>query len=307
MSPAFTRVPGFPGGRDAHTLGVGAILAAALFLSTGGLFIKAVDIDAFGISMWRSLLAGITIWLILRPRLSLPGRATAAIALSYAGMLLFLVIAMRLTTAANAIFLQFTAPLYVVVLARLFLHEKASRLDLLTLVVAFAGMSLFFVGRFDGSSMVGNGFGLAAGLCFGCMLVLFRAPGVEAEDRVSAVVLGNLGLAAVLLPVNLVRADASVFAPGIGDAAGLLFMGILQVGLGYVAITFGIARVAALEASLLNMIEPVLNPVWVFIFLGENPGGWAILGGAIIISAVGGRILATGRSPALSPTALEPV
>jgi drug/metabolite transporter (DMT)-like permease len=168
-------------------------------------------------------------------------------------------------------------------------------------------MSLFFVGRFDGSSMVGNGFGLAAGLCFGCMLVLFRAPRVEAEDRVSAVVLGNLGLAAVLLPVNLVRADASVFAPGLADAAGLVFMGIVQVGLGYVAITFGIARVAALEASLLNMIEPVLNPVWVFIFLGENPGGWAILGGAIIISAVGGRILATGRSPALSPTALEPV
>jgi drug/metabolite transporter (DMT)-like permease len=306
MNGAHQRIPAFAG-REAHTAGVAAVLLAALFLSTGGLFIKAVDIDAFGISMWRSLFAGITIWIILRPRLPLrPGWPVAGIALSYAGMLLFLVISMRLTTAANAIFLQFTAPLYVVVLAGVFLHEKASRLDLLTLVVAFAGMSLFFVGRFDGSSMLGNGFGLAAGLCFGCMLVLFRAPSVRSQDRVSAVVLGNLGLAQVLLPVTLIRGDADVFAPGFADTAGLVFMGIVQVGFGYVAMTYGIARVAALEASLINMVEPVLNPVWVFIFLGENPGGWAILGGVIIVTAVSVRILAAGRPTALAPPALEP-
>ena len=307
MNGARPREISFPGLRPPHSLGVAAVLLAALFLSTGGVFIKSVDVDAFAINMWRSLFAGVTIWIMLRPRLSLrPGWPVAGIALSYACMLLFLVIATRLTTAANAIFLQFTAPLYVVVLARYFLRERASRLDLLTLAVAFAGMSLFFVGRFDGSSMAGNLFGLAAGLSFGVMLVLFRAPGVRADDRVAAVVLGNLGLTAVLLPVNLARADVGLFLPGPGDAAGLLFMGIVQIGFGYVAMTYGIARVAALEASLINMVEPVLNPVWVFIFLGENPGAWAVLGGAIIVAAVAGRIVAAARQPGIGPPAFEP-
>lgn len=308
MNASLALARGLPGRGGDHATGVAAVVLAAVFLSTGGLFIKAVSIDAFGISMWRSLFAGVTIWLLMRPRPRLrlrPGWPVAGIAVSYAGMLLLLVISMRMTTAANAIFLQFTAPLYVVVLARLFLHERATRVDIVTLVVAFVGMSLFFVGRLDASNLAGNLFGLGAGLCFGCMLVLFRAPGVGGAERVSAVVIGNLGLAAILLPVNLARADVDVFTPGWADSAGLLFMGIVQIGLGYVAMTYGIARVAALEASLINMIEPVLNPVWVFIFLAENPGGWAILGGAIIVAAVGGRILAMGRSPALAP-ALEP-
>ncbi len=285
---------------EPHRAGTIAVIVAALLLSTGGLFIKAVDIDAFGISMWRSLLAGITIWAILQPRFAGPMKATTvAIAASYAGMLLFLVIATRLTTAANAIFLQFTAPLYVAVLAGMFLRERPTQMDVVTLAVTFGGMALFFVGKLETDALTGNLFGLAAGLCFGCMLVLFRAPGVTAEDRVTAVVIGNLGLAAVLLPVNLARGDASVFTPGLADGAGLAFMGFAQIGLGYIAMTYGIARVAALEASLVNMVEPVLNPVWVFIFLGENPGGWAVLGGAIIIVAVAARILVgeRGRMP----------
>ncbi len=291
---------------DPHRAGTVAVVIAALLLSTGGLFIKAVEIDAYGISMWRSLLAGLTIWAILRPPLGAkPKPTTVAIAASYAGMLLFLVIATRLTTAANAIFLQFTAPLYVAVLAGVFLRERPTQLDIATLVVTFAGMALFFVGKLETDALTGNLFGLAAGLCFGCMLVLFRAPGVTAEDRVAAVIIGNLGLAAVLLPVNLARGDTSVFTPGLADGAGLAFMGFAQIGLGYIAMTYGIARVAALETSLVNMVEPVLNPVWVFIFLGENPGGWAILGGAIIVTAVATRILLSERGRV--PGAVVPV
>jgi drug/metabolite transporter (DMT)-like permease len=291
--------------RDAHRAGIGAVVVAALLLSTGGLFIKAVDLDAYGISMWRSLLAGVTIWIILRPTLRRPSAAMAGIAASYAGMLFFLVVATRLTTAANAIFLQFTAPLYVAVLAGVFLKERPTQLDLVTLAVTFVGMALFFVGRLETDALTGNLFGIAAGLCFGCMLVLFRAPGVEADDRVSAVVIGNLGLAALLLPVNVARGEGEVFTPGFADAAGLAFMGFLQIGLGYIAMTYGIARVVALEASLINMIEPVLNPVWVFIFLGENPGGWAVLGGAIIVVAVAVRIMLSERGRV--PEAVVPV
>jgi drug/metabolite transporter (DMT)-like permease len=191
------------------------------------------------------------------------------------------------------------------VLAGVFLKERPTQLDLVTLAVTFVGMALFFVGRLETDALTGNLFGIAAGLCFGCMLVLFRAPGVEADDRVSAVVIGNLGLAALLLPVNVARGEGEVFTPGFADAAGLAFMGFLQIGLGYIAMTYGIARVVALEASLINMIEPVLNPVWVFIFLGENPGGWAVLGGAIIVVAVAVRIMLSERGRV--PEAVVPV
>lgn len=287
-----------PFDRRTHGAGVTAVLLAAVLLSTGGVFIKAVSIDALGLSMWRSLLAGLTIWLVLRPPFpARPSPQLVGIAASYAGMLLFLVIATRLTTAANAIFLQFTAPLYVAVLARVFLGERATSLDIATLAVAFAGMALFFVERVEGASPAGNVFGVAAGLCFACMLVLFRTPGVSGELRVQGVIAGNLALALALVPVNLARGPADAFAPAPADFAGLVFMGVVQIGLGYVALTYGVARVDALEAALVNMIEPVLNPAWVWLFLGENPGGLAILGGAIIVAAIGVRTWLTERRP----------
>jgi drug/metabolite transporter (DMT)-like permease len=289
-----------------HRQGLLAMLGAAVLWSTGGLFIKAVSLDAFGVTMWRSLLAGIAIALVMRVRPFAPWRQgwiTWGAAISYAAMLLLFVSATKLTTAANAIFLQYTAPLYVLVLGGILLNERPTRLDVLTVLVAFGGMGLFFVGQLDASDLGGNVAAIASGLAFAAFLVFLRLPGCAPEARPRAMVLGNALLVVVTLAVNLGRGSGEAFTPGLADAAGLIWLGVIQIGFAYVLFGFGIAHIAALEATLIGMLEPVLNPIWVFLFLGETPGWWAVLGGAIIIAAVASRtIISERRRPALLAT-----
>ena len=108
-------------------------------------------------------------------------------------------------------------------------------------------------------------------------------------------VLGNVLLAVAMLAVNVTRGDPEPFTPGVADVAGLLWLGIIQIGMAYVLFGFGIAHIAALEATLIGMLEPVLNPIWVFLFLGETPGWWAALGGVIIVAAVTSRTVISER------------
>lgn len=279
-------------GLPLHRQGLLAVLAAAILWSTGGLFIKAVSLDAFGVTMWRSLFAAVAIALLMRTGIPNPLRANWlewALAISYALMLFLFVLATKLTTAANAIFLQYTAPLYVLVLGPLLLDERPTRDDLACVAVAFGGMGLFFVGRLEADALWGNLAAIASGVSFAAFLTLLRHKGCRAATRPRAMVLGNLLLLAAMVPLNLLRAEWDAFTPGPADLAGLLFLGVLQIGVAYVLFGFGIAYVQALEASLIGMLEPVLNPVWVFLFLGETPGWWAVLGGAVIVAAVGTR------------------
>jgi drug/metabolite transporter, DME family len=273
--------------------------AAAVLLSTGGLFIKLADIDALGLSMWRSLVAFVALLAFVRPAnplRSVRDPLTLSVAASYAGMLLTLVIATRMTTAANAIFLQFTGPLYVAVFAGLILRERTTRLDIVSLVVAFAGMALFFAGEFEATALAGNLFGVAAGVCFAAFLLFLRAPGAIAVTRQNGVILGNGGLFLVFLPVNALRGEPAVFTPSLADIGCILFLGVVQIGLAYVFFTKAMGLIPALEAALVNMVEPVLNPVWVAVFLGETPGWLATLGGAIVVGALMVRALLTQRS-----------
>ena len=277
------------------------MLGAAVLWSTGGLFIKWVSLDALGVTMWRSLLAGVVIWLVARPPLRDPrrtSRLTWGIAISYALTLVMFVSATKLTTAASAIFLQYTAPLYLLVTGAVFLGERAAKLDYLTVAVAFVGMALFFVGKLDGDAMLGNILGAASGVMLAAMFTLLRAPGITAETRPEAMLLGNILLVVGLLVVNLARGTSAPFTPDFSDVVGLVFLGVVQIGFAYLLFGYGVAYVQALEASLIGMLEPVLNPVWVFLFLGETPGWWAVLGGAIIVAAVAARTFATERGRA---------
>ncbi|MEO9255660.1 MAG: DMT family transporter [Tepidiformaceae bacterium] len=287
-----------------HRQGIIAVLTAAVLWSSGGLFIKAVSLDALGLTMWRSLLAGATILVIARPPIVAPWRAgwlTWGIALSYAATLLMFVAGTKLTTAANAIFLQYTAPLYLLILGALFLKERATKLDLATVTVAFGGMCLFFVGRLDTHEITGNLLAAASGITLAIMFTLLRVPSCKAETRPQSILLGNLLLVVGLLAVNLGRGAWDIFRPGPADIGGLLFLGVVQIGLAYLVFGFGVARVQALEASLIGMLEPVLNPVWVFLALGETPGWWAVAGGSVIVVAVVTRTVATERGRSLRP------
>lgn len=295
----------------AHQQGLIAVAAAAMLWSTGGLFIKWVSLGALGVTMWRSLFAGVTMMAITRT--GLPGLrcgwVTWALALSYAVNLILFVSATKLTTAANAIFLQYTAPLYVLLFARFVVAERPTRFDVGCAAVAFAGMALFFVGRFDASNLAGNALGASSGVAFAIFLTLLRRPECTATTRPQAVTLGNALLVVTLVPAMLFSGQGGDLAPGVKDLSGLLVLGVVQIGLAYALFGYGIVRVEALEASLLAMLEPVFNPVWVFVFLGESPGLWAVVGGTVIVIAVATRTLVAERrrrSPPPSVVASTP-
>lgn len=259
------------------------VLFAALLWSTGGLFIKATSLNAFELSFGRSLLAALTVALFTwREGFRLNGIAVLA-SLLYAALLLLFVVATKLTTAANAIFLQYTAPIYVLLLEPVFYKERFRLRDLLTVAICLAGMSLFFVGKLRPEDLSGNLAALCSGLCFAFYFLLLRHPRAQTVNRAASVIYGNLLVVLLTAPVGL----AALSRISAQDAGSILFLGIFQIGVAYTLFTLGMARgVRSLDASIVGYIEPVLNPVWVFLVLGERPSGWALVGGCIIISAV---------------------
>jgi len=213
---------------------------------------------------------------------------------AYGATLVLFVLGNKLTTAANTIFLQSTAPLYVLALAPWWLGERARRRDLVYMVALALGLSLFFVGQrqpdvLAPDPLTGNLLAALSGVTWGLTLLGLRALGrrddVDAGGAgASAVVVGNLFAFAVCLPW---AAPGVVSAGAISprDWAIVAFLGIFQIGLAYVFLTRALRRVGALEASLLLLIEPVLNPVWAWLVHGEEPGRWALAGGAVILTA----------------------
>jgi drug/metabolite transporter (DMT)-like permease len=196
---------------------------------------------------------------------------------------LLFVIATKLTTAANAIFLQYTAPIYVLLLEPIFYKERFRWGDLATVTVCLAGMSLFFVGKLRPEDVSGNLAALASGLCFAFYFLLLRHPRARNVNRASSVIYGNLLVVLLTAPVGFAAFSKLTAA----DAGSVLFLGVFQIGLAYTLFTLGMARgVRSLDAGIVGYIEPGLNPVWVFLVLGERPSAWALGGGGIIIAAV---------------------
>jgi drug/metabolite transporter (DMT)-like permease len=258
------------------------IAVAALLWSSGGLAIKLVPLPAVGVVFWRSLLAAIFLILVFRPSRERWRRASWTTGWIYAAMILSFVSATKMTTAANAIFLQYTAPLYVLLLAPVLLKEPFRRADAVTLAVALGGMSLFFVGKLGAGTLEGNLVGVLSGVFFGGVVLFLRRD--TSRDAMASVLLGNLLAALLALPFSWGNLAL--------DAKGLslvLFLGVVQMGISYIFFVRGLSAVTAAEASLIGMLEPVLNPIWVFIGIGERPTPWAALGGAVVLCAVAGR------------------
>jgi drug/metabolite transporter, DME family len=268
------------------------VLAGALLWSTGGLFIKATPLDAFQLSFGRSLCAAVTVAVLTRHEGFRANGLTLVSSVLYAALLLLFVMANKLTTAANAIFLQYTAPVYVLVLEPLLFRERFRRSDVFVVAACVAGMSLFFVGRLRPQDVEGNLTALASGVCFALFLLSLRHPRAAGVNRASSVIYGNLLLCLFTLPS---------FAPvawelTTRDVLIVLYLGVVQIGVAYTFFTLGMARgVRSLDAGVVGYIEPMLNPVWVFRFLGERPSNWAILGGTIIIAAVLAHTVALAR------------
>lgn len=271
-----------------HRNAVYCQVLAAVFLSTGGLLIKVVSVEPMLLMGVRSALAALVIAVYagrLRIQWSLPqmGGAAALVA-AHATF----IVAVRETTAANAIFIQYTAPVFVALFGIRYLREPVAKLDWLAFAAIGVGL-LFFYG--DGLSVgggMGNLYALISGLTFAWFLLFMRKQ--KDVSNIETVLLGNLLAAAVGLP--FLRGAA----PSGADWAGMLFLGIFQIGLPFILIARAIKVLTAVEAVLIQTLEPVLNPVWVLLFVGETPTPLALLGGSIVLGAVTLRSVLTSRT-----------
>jgi len=261
------------------------VLAAALLFSTGGVAIKACTLSGWQIASFRAFIAAATFLILVPEARRGYTRRNAMVAVIYAATLILFVNATKLTTAANAIFLQSTAPLYVLLLGPLLLHEHLRRGDLIIVSMMAIGMTLFFVGSVETTAIasnpwLGNLLGAASGLTWACTVMGMRAIASSGGSTTSMFVIGNLFAFALCLVMA-----PQIQMPTSADWAILVYLGIFQIAAAYILLSRGIRQVRALEASLLVLLEPVLNPVWVWLVHGEKPGAWAVAGGLVILAA----------------------
>lgn len=254
------------------------LLLAALCWSLGGVLIKSIDWPPMAVAGARSAIAiPLMLAFVGRPKFTF-SVAQIGGAVGYALTVVLFVFATRMTTAANAIFLQYTAPIYVALIGRWYLNERALRIDWLVIAVALGGIALFFMDRLTVSGFWGNIVALASGVAFASVAVFLRKE--KAGSPVTAIILGNILVAVAGAPFMF---QAS-FGPG--DGWRLLLLGTVQLGLPYVFYAAAIKQVTALEATLIPLLEPILNPLWVMLMLGERPGPWAIVGATLVLAAV---------------------
>ncbi|HUH96069.1 MAG TPA: DMT family transporter [Anaerolineales bacterium] len=276
-----------------HRRSVLFIILAASLWSTSGVMIKIISWQPIAILAGRSIFSSLVFLVYLR---RIPTQWTRWKVLASAAYILtqFLFIwSTKLTTAANAIFLQYTAPIYVILLALWFLHERPSRVDWSSMLIIFIGMLLFFGDKLSTDGFYGNLLAVLSGVTSAFMTVSLRAQkdGVPAESILAA----NLFTAVLGIPFILRESWTAA------NWLILLYLGTVQMGLSFLLFTNAIKHVPALEANLISTLEPVLNPVWVFLFLGEAPGRFALIGGLIVLGGVALNALSAARAPEGAP------
>lgn len=264
------------------------ILTAAALFSTGGAAIKACSLSAWQIAGARSLIAALFIAVVMRRSLRRWSWRTVLVGLAYAATLVLYVQANKSTTAANAIFLQSTAPLYLLFLSPWLLRERIRGRDLLMMLVLALGLALLLTGADDPQQtapdpLLGNLLGAISGFTWALTVLGLRWLAAT-ENALGAVIAGNLIAGALTAPFWIGSAG-SLLGIGGQDLLLLLFLGVFQIGLAYVFVTRGIREVPAFEVSLLILVEPVLNPIWAWIVHGEHPSRGAMAGAALILAA----------------------
>jgi drug/metabolite transporter (DMT)-like permease len=255
------------------------IILAALLWSTAGVCVKYIPWSAYSIACFRSICGAITFCIVMRkPHITFNRwNIAGALAMFLTGVLYMS--AIKLTTAANAIVLQYTAPILIILYNTIFEHRKPSRLDLIITACVIAGCVLAFSDQLEGGGMLGNLLALASGVTFAGLMIINRKPQTDAME---SQLLGNLLSVLILMPF-LLTDRAVVFDWRIIGAA--LFLGFFQYGLAHVCFGIGIKRTEPVTASIISTLEPICSPLWVFLLLGEKPGTLALIGFAIVLSA----------------------
>ena len=257
--------------------------------STGGVLVKLSSWGAVALNGGRSAMAALTILLYLRRPKFTWSRAQIGGAVAYVLMQITFVWATQLTTAANAIFLQYTSPLFVMLFGFLLLRERPQRIDWLAMGAIAVGMLLFFGDELSGDDLLGNLVAISSGVCMAGMILSLRSQkdGSPAET----VLLGNV-LAAVIAIPFIFNETFTLLDSGI-----MLFLGVVQLGFTLIIYSMIIKQLTAIEAVLIQTLEPILNPIWVFLIVAEIPGQWALVGGSLVLVAVTARAIWAARQP----------
>ncbi|MGH9866722.1 MAG: DMT family transporter [Candidatus Polarisedimenticolia bacterium] len=281
-------------------------MAAAALFSTGGAAIKACTFDGPQVASLRSGIAAAALLLALPAARRGWSRSTLAIGAAYAATMILFVWSNKLTTAASSIFLQSTTPLFILVLGPWLLREPVRRADLGFTTAMMTALLLMFAGTEPAQQSapnpaLGNLLALMSGVTYAVTVVGFRwvarkdSEGAPGSSLASVVLAGNvMAFVACLIP------GWPIPVPGLVDAAVLVYLGVFQIALAYVLLTRGLHGVTALEASLLLLVEPMLNPLWAWAVQGEVPGAWTLAAGAIILGATAWRTL-RGAEPTPAP------
>jgi drug/metabolite transporter, DME family len=280
------------------------MLGAAALFSTGGAAIKGCSLSSLQVAGFRSLVAACALALLMPTARRALGRRPALVAVAYAATLILFVAGNKLTTAANTIFLQSTAPLYVLLLSPWLLRERLRRVDLAFMALTALGLAAFFIGveparQTAPDPVRGNVLAVASGVTWALTLLGLRwlsRAATNTDDGAAAqaaVILGNLfafvAAAPWAFPVENIGAK---------DLLLLAYLGVFQIGLAYALLTVAMHELSAFEASLLLLLEPVLNPIWAWLLHGEAPGGWALAGGGLVLLATAGKTLWEARATA---------
>jgi drug/metabolite transporter (DMT)-like permease len=283
--------------KAAHTRSVLLLVAAALCWSLGGLLIKSVNWPPLAVAGGRGFIAAVFLLATNRGLQFHFSRVQLLGAVGYAACTITFCVATKLTTAANAILLQYTAPVWIALFGAWFLGERATRADWCTIAAVLAGMTLFFADNLELANVLGNSLAALSGICFAGMTIALRKQ--KDTSASESIILGNLLAFGVGLPWII---GAPALSPGGWLALALL--GTVQLGVSYWLYARAIKHVTALEAVLIPVIEPILNPVWVLFATGEKPSHLALVGGAIVLTAVTLRAVASvrGKFPGASAT-----
>lgn len=255
------------------------LIITALLWSTGGVLIKLISIAPTSIAGIRSFFAAI----IFLPFVGNPfkikvDRIKILCALCYAFNVTLVVVATKYTTSANAILLQYTAPIYVIFFSDRFLGERPSKQDYVTVIGVMLGMLIFVYDGLSNNGILGNILAMLSGLFFAGIILLTRK--MQASSPFESLFLGNL-LTVVLCSPFLFTTKITT-----DDFGLLLLLGVFQLGLPYVLYSFSIKHIKAVQASLITTLEPILNPIWVFLFTGECPSILSLIGGGIVVISV---------------------
>lgn len=278
---------------------VGYLLITVVLWSTSGLLVKLLPWNALAISSARSIITALVIWLYLRhPTFTWSGPQLGG-AIAFALAQTFFIIATQLTTAANAIFIQYSAPIFVALFGAWYLGERVRTVDWVAMGAIFVGMFLFLLDGLSRGGLLGNLVALLAGISFAWMILFMRKQ--KDGSPLETALLGSVIAAVIGLPFIVweIRNGMPLGAQG---AAIIGFLGVFQLGIPFILYSQAIRALAAVEAVLIQTLEPILNPLWVFLIIDERPASLAIVGGAIVLVSVTVTAIYTARQERPAPT-----